>query len=69
MAVFVSRNESSDRLLEEADEGKTVQVDATFTDDDGYEETVVSDHTDAVAPRPNRPVTGLPTIEVPSKSV
>ena len=60
--TVVQDSENPIYVLAEADEGKTVQVDATFTDDDGYEETVVSDPTDAVAPRPNRPATGDPTI-------
>ena len=47
-----------------ADEGKTVTVRVSFTDNEGNEETLTSAATDAVAaaPQPNSPATGVPTI-------
>ena len=45
-----------------ADEGKTIQVRVSFTDDGGNEETLTSAATAAVAALPNIPATGLPTI-------
>ena len=48
--------------LTEADEGKTVKVQVSFTDDAGNEETLTSAATDAVASLPNNPATGVPTI-------
>ena len=48
--------------LASADEGKTVKVRVSFTDDAGNEETLTSAATDEVAPGPNSPATGLPTI-------
>ena len=60
--TVVQDSEKPIYVLAEADEGKTVQVDATFTDDDGYEETLFSVPTGAIGPRPNRPATGEPTI-------
>ena len=44
------------------DEGKTIKVRVTFTDDGGYEESLISAPTAAVAARPNTPGTGAPTI-------
>ena len=41
-----------------ADQGKTVKVRVSFTDDAGYQETLTSVATTTVAPRPNRPATG-----------
>ena len=60
--TVVQDSEESAYTLAESDEGKTIRVEANFTDDDGYEETVVSVPTDSVASRPNRPATGLPAI-------
>ena len=48
--------------LVEADEGKAISVTVSFTDDAGYEESLTGAPTEAVAARPNRPATGLPTI-------
>ena len=50
--------------LADADEGKALQVQVTFTDDAGNGETLTSAATDAVtaAPTPNNPATGAPTI-------
>ena len=45
-----------------ADEGKTIKVRVSFTDDRGYEETLTSAATATVAGRPNAPATGAPTI-------
>ena len=50
--------------LADADEGKAIKVEVSFTDDAGNEETLTSVATDAVAaaPTPNSPATGAPTI-------
>ena len=48
--------------LSDADEGKTISVTVSFTDDRGNAEALTSAATDAVAPKPNTPATGLPTI-------
>ena len=50
--------------LVDADEGKAVKVEVTFTDDAGNDETLTSAATDAVAAAPaaNSPATGVPTI-------
>ena len=45
-----------------ADQGKTIKVKVTFTDDDNNAETLTSVATEAVATAPNREATGLPTI-------
>ena len=45
-----------------ADQGKTVKVRVSFTDDVGNAETLTSLATVAVAARPNTPATGSPTI-------
>ena len=47
---------------DDADEGKTISVRVTFTDDAGHEETLTSAATDALEARPNRPATGALTI-------
>ena len=44
------------------DEGKTIRVRVSFTDDAGYEETLTSAATSEVAARPNSPASGVPTI-------
>ena len=44
------------------DEGKTIKVKVTFTDDGGNEETLTSGATAAVEPAPNSPATGQPDI-------
>ena len=44
------------------DEGKTIKVMVTFTDDGGNEETLTSAATTAVEPAPNSPATGQPDI-------
>ena len=55
---------SSTHTLTPDDEGKTITVRVTFTDDAGNEETLTSDATAVVAAatRPNNPATGAPTI-------
>ena len=45
-----------------ADEGKTIRVRVSFTDDAANEESLTSDATAVVAARPNSPATGAPTI-------
>ena len=44
------------------DEGRTVKVKVSFTDDAGNPETLTSTATDTVAAKPNSPATGAPTI-------
>ena len=46
----------------EADEGERLKVRVSFTDDAGNEESLTSAATNAVAPVPNTPATGAPTI-------
>ena len=48
--------------LVSADEGKTIRVRVTFTDDADNQETLTSEATAAVEAKPNSPATGLPTI-------
>ena len=48
--------------LVDADEGKTIKVKVSFLDDSNNQETRTSAATVAVAPRPNSPPTGAPTI-------
>ena len=45
-----------------ADEGETIKVKVSFTDDAGHDETLTSEATDPVAPLPNSPATGAPAI-------
>ena len=47
---------------DDADEGKTISVRVSFTDDAGNEEALASAATDALEARPNRPATGALTI-------
>ena len=49
-------------ILVPGDAGKTIRVKVSFTDDEGNAETLTSAATGAVAPRPNSPATGAPTI-------
>ena len=53
---------SSSYTLEDTDEGKTVKVRVSFTDDAGYKESLTSPSTATVEPRPNAPASGVPTI-------
>ena len=48
--------------LVDDDAGKTVKVRVSFTDDAGYAESLTSEPTAVVTPKPNSPATGLPTI-------
>ena len=48
--------------LVSADQGKTIQVRVSFTDDAGNDETLTSAATAAVAAKSNSPASGLPTI-------
>ena len=48
--------------LVDADEGKTVRVRVSFTDDAGNKESLTSADTGTVEARPNSPATGQPTI-------
>ena len=52
----------SSYTLTDSDEGKAIRVQVSFTDDAGNDETLTSAMTAAVAPRPNTPATGAPTI-------
>ena len=49
-------------ILADADEGSAVNVQVSFTDDAGNEESLTSEPTAQVAARPNSPATGAPTI-------
>ena len=53
---------SSTHTLDAVDEGKTIKVRVSFTDDAGNEETLTSAPTARVASSSNNPATGLPTI-------
>ena len=46
-----------------ADQGKTIKVRVSFTDDADHEETLTSAATGVVAAKPNSPATGAPTID------
>ena len=48
--------------LADTDEGKTIKVRVSFTDNAGHEETLTSEPTVAVEARPNFPATGQPAI-------
>ena len=53
----------STHTLADADVGKTIKVQVSFTDDAGNVETLTSAATAAVAAKPNSPATGAPTID------
>ena len=53
---------SNSYTLVDADLDKAVKVRVIFNDDDDNEETLTSEAAASVAPRPNTPATGLPTI-------
>ena len=53
---------SSTYTLTDSDEGNTIKVRVSFTDDAGNQETLTSEATGTVAPRPNSAATGAPTI-------
>ena len=48
--------------LVDADEGKVIRVRASFTDDNSNDESLASEGTASVEPKPNTPATGAPTI-------
>ena len=52
----------STHTLTADDEGNTIKVRVSFTDDDGYSETLTSTATDSVTRPANVPATGQPTI-------
>ena len=60
----ISGATASTHTLADGDEGKTIAVEVSFTDDESNEETLTSAPTDAVAAatQPNTPATGTPTI-------
>ena len=60
----ISGATGSTYTLTDSDEGKTVEVRVSFTDDAGHDEALTSTATDpvAAAPAPNTPATGAPTI-------
>ena len=58
----ISGATASTYTLVAADEGKTIKVKVSFTDDAGNSETLTSAATVAVAAAPNNPATGAPTI-------
>ena len=53
---------NSTHMLTGEDEGKTIRVRVTFTDDEGNEETVTSTPTEEVAAKDNNAATGAPAI-------
>ena len=53
---------ASTYTLADADEGRTIKVTVSFTDDAGNDETLTSTATGEVEARPNSPATGQPTI-------
>ena len=53
---------SSTYELSDYDVGKTIRVRVSLTDDAGNQESLTSEATAAVTPRPNSPATGAPTI-------
>ena len=59
-AVIAGANSSTFTLTSD-DEGRTIRVRVTFTDDEDHEESLTSDPT-AAAPLPNTPAAGAPTI-------
>ena len=52
----------SSYLLTSSEQGQTIQVGVTFTDDAGNAESLTSAATGVVAAKPNSPATGAPTI-------
>ena len=61
MQTFRTRRATT-YILKEADEGKTIKVRVSFTDDADNEESLTSEATAAVAAKANSPATGQPTI-------
>ena len=58
----ITGSTDSTYTLVAADEGKTIKVRVSFTDDADNEETLAGEATAAVEPRPNSPATGQPVI-------
>ena len=58
----ISGATSSSHTLTNNEEGRSISVRVSFTDDVGNAESVTSEATAAVAPRPNAPATGRPQI-------
>ena len=58
----ISGATGSSYTLTSSEQGKTIKVRVTFTDDAGNAESLTSDATAAVAARPNSAATGAPTI-------
>ena len=58
----ISTATGSTYTLVAADEGKTIKVKVSFTDDAGNDETLTSAATFTVAARPNNPATGAPAV-------
>ena len=58
----ISGATGSTYTLVPADEGKMIKVKASFTDDEGNDETLTSAATGSVAAKPNTAATGAPTI-------
>ena len=58
----ISGATGSTYTLIDSDEGKTIKVRVSFTDNGGNDETLTSEGTQAVEPLPNTPATGAPTI-------
>ena len=61
-ANIAGQTESTYTLVD-ADEGKTIKVKVSFTDDANNAESRTSEATEAVAPPPNTPATGDPIIQ------
>ena len=60
--AYIAGATDSTYTLTDDDEGKTIKVRVSFTDDADNEETLTGAATAAVASRPNSPATGAPTI-------
>ena len=58
----ISGATDSTYMLASADRGKIITARVSFTDDEGYQETLTSTATSAVVASPNTAATGLPTI-------
>ncbi len=63
----ISAATSSTYTLADGDEGKTIKVKVSFTDNAGHSEELTSAATASVAARPNRAATGAPTISGTAK--
>ena len=61
--VEIAGATNSTYTLVTADQGKTIKVRVSFTDDADHEETLTSAATAAVSAKPNTPATGAPTVD------